>query len=110
MASRAGRVVYEITATVAEPIRNDWYHYMVDEHIPDLLATGCFAEAFIGQSADGRYRIWYEAHSRDDLDRYLLEHAERLRAHALQRFPEGNEITRDEWKILASIDAPQAAE
>ncbi|MDM7921567.1 MAG: DUF4286 family protein [Pyrinomonadaceae bacterium] len=109
MASRAGRVFYEITATVAEPIRNDWYRYMVDEHIPDLLATRCFADASIGRSADGRFRIWYEAHSRDDLDRYLRVHAERLRAHALQRFPEGIEITRNEWEIFASISASQPA-
>lgn len=97
-----GRVTYEITADVREDLRDRWERYMIDVHIPDLLATGCFAEASIGRNG-GRYRIRYEAHDRAALDRYLAEHAPRLRADALAMFPAGVDLQRAEWDILAVL-------
>lgn len=94
-------VTYEITATVREDLRDDYLSYMRERHIPDLLATGAFASASLSRSSPGRYRLRYEAHDRDSLDRYLADHAPRLRAHALERFPEGVELSREEWDVIA---------
>lgn len=93
-------ITYEITATVADELLDRYEKYMIERHIPDLLATGAFSGATFSRSSPGRYRIRYEAHSREALDEYLKEHAPRLRAHMLESFPDGVELFREEWEVL----------
>jgi len=93
-------VTYEITATVDEELAKDYARYMVEEHIPDLLATDCFASASISESTTGRFRIRYEASDQESLDRYLSDHADRLRAAAVEHFPEGVTLEREIWRVL----------
>ena len=94
-------VTYEITATVRADLCEAYERYMCERHIPDLLKTGSFAGASFSRSAPGRYRVRYEAYDRAALDRYLAEHAPRLRRHMSEMFPEGVELTREEWSVLA---------
>jgi hypothetical protein len=94
-------VTYEITATVRADLCEAYERYMRERHIPDLLETGSFAGASFSRSAPGRYRVRYEAHDRAALERYLAEHAPRLRRHMTESFPEGVEISREEWDVLA---------
>jgi hypothetical protein len=95
-------VTYEITATVRADLIDAYERFMRERHIPDLLATGHFAAASLGRSGPGRYRIRYEAKSREALDRYIAEHAPRLRAHLQSELPEGVDVAREEWDILES--------
>ncbi len=95
-------VTYEITATVRGDLVSAYERFMRERHIPDLLATGHFAAASLGRSRPGRYRIRYEATSREALDRYIAEDAPRLRAHLQSEFPDGVEVAREEWEILES--------
>lgn len=95
-------VTYEITATVAPGLSLEYENYMIRQHIPDLMATGCFASATISKNGD-RYRIRYEAHSQGSLDRYLAEHADGLREDFLKHFPVGIEVSRENWDILAAM-------
>jgi hypothetical protein len=92
-------VTYEVTATV-RPDLVTRYEAWLTGHVDDLLATGCFVAATIGRSAPGRYRVRYEAPDQAALDRYLAEHAPRLRAEALAQFPEGLELSREVWEVL----------
>jgi hypothetical protein len=100
------RVTYEITATVREDLCDRYETYMQTEHIPDLLRTGHFVSASFARSHAGRYRARYEAGDRASLDRYLSEDAQRLRQDSLKRFPDGVELSREEWEVLADLDAP----
>lgn len=100
-----GMVTYEVTAGVREDLCPAYERYMQARHIPDLLATGHFVGASFSRSAPGRYRIRYEARSRAALDRYLAEDGPRLRRHALEAFPEGLQLSREEWSVLASWPA-----
>lgn len=95
-------VTYEITATVRMDLVDCYERFMRKRHIPDLLATGHFASATFEKSRPGRYRVRYEARSHEALDRYISEHAPRLRAHLQGEFPEGIEITREEWETVES--------
>lgn len=97
-------VTYEVTATV-RPDLVARYEAWVTGHVEDLLATGCFVAATIGRSAPGRYRIRYEAPDQAALDRYLADHAPRLRADALKHFPEGLELAREVWTVLSQFGA-----
>ena len=70
-------VTYEITAVVRPDLQAAYEAFMRERHIPDLLATGAFTGASIASSAPGRYRIRYEARSREALDHYLSKDAPR---------------------------------
>jgi hypothetical protein len=98
-------ITYEVTVTVAPEIIADYERFMRDRHIPDLLATGCFHAATFSRSAPSRYRVRYEAKDQPSLDRYLAEHAPRLRAHVEEVFPGGLEISREVWTVLAAWPA-----
>lgn len=95
-------ITYEVTATVRADLADRFAQFMRDEHIPDLLATGAFVGASLGRSGETRFRIRYEARSRQALDAYLRDHAPRLRAHVLERFPAGIELSREEWDVVAT--------
>jgi len=96
-------IVYEVTATVADEHRAEYERYIRDRHIPDLMKTGCFDGAAIERSAQGRYRVRYIAPSRDELDRYMTDHAPRLRADFVEHFPSGADLSREEWIVLETF-------
>jgi hypothetical protein len=73
---------------------------MRERHIPDLLETGFFGGAKLSRADENRYRIQYEARDRKALDEYLKTEAARLRADFLAHFPEGVEVTRENWEVL----------
>jgi hypothetical protein len=93
-------MIYEITATVRADLAEKYETYMRETHIPDLLATGFFSGAKLTFAAENRYRIQYEARDRAALDEYLNTEAARLRADFLAHFPEGIELTRENWEVL----------
>jgi hypothetical protein len=93
-------ITYEITATVRADVVDAYERYMIERHIPDLLATGSFEGAIFSRSSDGRYRIRYEARHRGALDQYLAEHASRLRKHFADTFPDGVALSREEWEQI----------
>lgn len=93
-------LTYEITAIVRPDLCDAYERYMRERHIPDLMRTGAFVAASFNRSAAGRYRIRYEAQTRQALDTYLADHAPRLRQHFTDTFPEGIELSREEWTVL----------
>jgi hypothetical protein len=93
-------VTYEITTTVRPELAAAFEAYMRGRHIPDLLATGCFTAASLATAGPGRYRVRYDAPDRATLERYLAEHASRLRADLAAHFPAGAEVSREIWDAL----------
>ena len=93
-------ITYEITATVRADLSDEYERYMIDRHIPDLLATGSFEGASLSRSADGRFRMRYESRDREAFDHYLAEHASSLRQHVADTFPDGVELSREEWEQI----------
>ena len=98
-------VTYEITAEVREDLVPAYEAFMRGTHVPDLLATGYFVAASFSRSGTGRYRIRYEARDGAALERYLAEHAPRLRAHFDARFPEGVRLSREVWSVVQAWPA-----
>lgn len=94
-------VIYEVTQTVRADLCGAYERFIVDRHVPDVLATGIFLGASLGRSTPGRYRIRYEALDRYHVDRYLAEHSLGLSEQVLAAFPSGVESAREEWEILA---------
>ena len=104
MESTTAAIAYEVTAEVGESLRDHFERYMVERHIPDLMETGCFMGAQFERTTSGIYRTRYEAYDRAALERYIKEHAARLREHVAEKFPEGITFNRVEWETLASFE------
>ncbi len=93
-------IIYEITATVREDLIEEYEKYMRERHIPDLLETGFFVRAFFTRSNENRYRVQYHAPDQTALDNYLKAKADDLRSDFLKNFPDGIEVSRENWEIL----------
>lgn len=93
-------VVYEVTASVELELCDAYERYLVERHIPDLIATGRFAGASFDRAEAGRYRIRYEAPTAEDLESYLADDAQRLRKDFTDHFPTGVELSREVWTVL----------
>lgn len=89
-------ISYEVVVTVRADLVAAWEKYLPG-HSEDVMATGCFESAEIERTDDGRYRCRYTAENEAVLDRYLADHAPRLRADALAKFPVGVETSRAVW-------------
>jgi Domain of unknown function (DUF4286) len=100
MPVRASPVSYQVTATVEPRLVDEFERFMVADHIPALIATGCFGSAAIVRLGPGRYRMRYEAESRAGLDRYLQTEAPRVRSEFTARFPSGIALEREVGEVL----------
>lgn len=80
---------YTVIATFDQPaVAEEWIAWMTGGHLADVRAGGALAAEVVrldGEplSCEARYVFA----SRADFERYEREHAPRLRAEGLQRFP-----------------------
>lgn len=89
-------IIYNVTTQVDHRITSEWLHWMRQEHIPEMTATGCFTGATILQlievdSTDGHtYAVQYRAESKALYNRYIREFADVLRRKSIERW--GNQV------------------
>lgn len=78
-------IVYNVTSKVDHSIANAWIQWLKDEHIPELLNTGCFIRANIYHlieldDQEGiTYTVQYHAQNKEQYDTYINEHAPLMR-------------------------------
>jgi hypothetical protein len=90
-------ISYEVTLQAQPQIAASVESFMTESHIPQIFGTGCFREIRFSRASAGRFRTAYQASTQADLDRYLQDHAPRLRAEFQGRFADGVSITRETW-------------
>jgi len=95
-------VVYEVTLEIDPALADAVEAHMRREHIPDIAATGCFQRIRLERASPSRFRTRYEAGTEIDLNRYLRDHAPRLRVDFQRHFPVGVTATRETWTPLES--------
>lgn len=61
------------------------------------------------KSVQGRYRVRYEAATREALDCYLNEHTPRLRADFAAHFLTGVQLTREVWETVQPIESASSS-
>lgn len=94
-------ISYEVTIRLDDPaLAAALETYMVGKHVPEVFATGCFLDAHFERSAPDTYRSRYTVASQEVLDRYVAEHAPRLREDFARHFPKGVTLTRGVWAAL----------
>jgi len=86
-------IVYSVTVNVDESIHEDWLAWMVNKHIPDVMATGIFTEHRMlkvitrNEGEEGiSYNIQYTCPSMADLHSYQVKHAPALQKEHTERY------------------------
>lgn len=80
--------IYNVTINIEETIHNEWLHWMKEEHIPDMLATGKFSKALmtkviVEEEMGGiTYSVQYTTNNKETLQKYYAEDADHLRAES----------------------------
>lgn len=89
-------IIYNVTTQVANEIAIEWLHWLKQEHIPAITATGYFSHAHVLRllevdDADGpTYAVQYFAENQQDYDKYIEEFAEEMRQQAFRKW--GNQF------------------
>ena len=97
--------IYNVTINIDPSIHDKWLIW-IKEHIPKVLATGKFTEAkltkvLVEEEMGGTtYSIQYRAKSREALDAYYKEDAEKLRTEGLKKFADKMLAFRTELEII----------
>lgn len=86
------QIVYNVTTQVSPAIHAPWLNWMQQEHIPALLATGCFFKALVLKMIDpdeadsATYTVQYFAKNEALYQEYLRRHAGLLRQEAFAKW------------------------
>ena len=97
--------IYNVTINIDQTIHAEWLTWM-ETHIPEVLATGHFLSAkmtqvLVEEEMGGvTYSVQYTAKTREDLDNYYKNDAERLRTAGMKKFADKMLAFRTELKIV----------
>lgn len=83
--------IYNVTVNIDADVHEEWLKYMKEEHIPDVMKTGCFVDNQIVKvlNVDDQghtYSFQYRFLDMDDIERYQKEHAPRLQADVKNKY------------------------
>lgn len=76
-------IIYNVTVSLEPSIEQDWVTWMRTEHIPAVMATGCFLESRMSKMNNEEegtctYAMTYVAYSQNHLEDYQNNHAAHL--------------------------------
>jgi len=97
--------IYNVTVNIEDSIHDEWLLW-IKEHIPQVLSTGKFEKAtltkvLVEEDMGGQtYSIQYRSYSREALDAYYKEDADKLRQDGLKRFGGKSVAFRTELQIV----------
>ena len=98
-------IIYNVTISIDQSIHDQWLVW-IKNHIPQVLATGKFTEAkltkvLVEEEMGGTtYSIQFRAKSREDLNAYYKEDAERLRNEGTKLFADNMLAFRTELEVI----------
>lgn len=85
-------IIYNVTIKVDNAIASVWLQWLLDEHIPDVMQSGCFGSYKVVQlvevddSEGPTYAIQYSADSKADYNRYIENHAPEMRQKSIDKW------------------------
>jgi len=86
-------LLYNVTVNVDHEIENEWFEWMKDIHIPEIMETGCFVENHIykllqvdPEESGSTFSIQYFAKSILQVNDYLENFAPKLREDHNNRY------------------------
>ena len=86
-------IIYNVTINVEPEIHDEWFLWMKQTHIPDVLQTGMFSGhkmlKLLNEEPNNTgttYAVQYYCKDLDDLQRYLEQYAPALRQDSQNKF------------------------
>jgi Domain of unknown function (DUF4286) len=85
-------IVYNVTTKVAKAIAREWLKWLKEEHIPDMIGTGCFNHAIIHRLLETEdtegptFVVQYHAESKARYNLYLERYAGNMRQKAFEKW------------------------
>ena len=85
-------IIYNVTTKVSRNIASDWLKWLKEEHIPDLVQTGCFTHAVIlhlieSDDEEGMtYAVQYHTESKALYKRYIDNFSEEMRKKTIHKW------------------------
>jgi hypothetical protein len=85
-------IVYNVTVKVDHSIAGEWLSWLKNEHIPEMVATGCFTHAVIlrlldtDDSEGPTYAVQYHVKNKNDYNRYIEQHALLMQKKSFDRW------------------------
>ncbi|XMO88142.1 DUF4286 family protein [Algibacter sp. AS12] len=98
-------IIYNETLNIDESIHSEWLIW-IKEHIPKVLGTGKFEKATLTQvlveedMGGLTYSVQYRSYSREALDSFYREDADRLQQEGLKKFADKMLAFRTELEIV----------
>ncbi|MGB1307343.1 MAG: DUF4286 family protein [Oceanihabitans sp.] len=98
-------IIYNVTVNIDNSIHDEWLQW-IKQHIPQVLGTGKFEKAtltkvLVDEEMGGTtYSVQYKSYSREALDAYYKEDADRLRTEGLKKFADKMLAFRTELQIV----------
>ena len=80
--------IYNVTINIDESVHDQWLNWMRSDHIPSMLDTGKFTKALMSrvlveeEMGGITYSVQYHTDSKETLQSYYREDADRLRAES----------------------------
>lgn len=84
--------IYNVTIKIDDTVKHEWLNWLQEEHIPEVISTGCFKQATILRllevdDAEGpTYTIQYQAESKALYNQYIDRFAGLLRQKSFNRW------------------------
>lgn len=89
-------IIYNITTKVTNSIATEWLQWIQEEHIPEIVSTGCFSHATVlhlletDDTEGPTYAVQYFAESRHNYEVYIENFAEEFRLKSFNKW--GNQF------------------
>jgi hypothetical protein len=84
--------VYNVTVKVGQEIAGDWINWLREEHIPDVMGTGCFEQAKVfrlmevDDTEGPTYVVQYRVTREEDYQHYLEKYAPDMRKRSYEKW------------------------
>jgi len=86
-------IVYNVTCNVGSHMAEEWLKWMQEEHIPEVMQTGCFTECkilkLLTEADDNEginYAIQYTANTLDNYNQYKDQFGPILQAKTKEKY------------------------
>jgi hypothetical protein len=85
-------IIYNVTIQVEHAIAEEWLQWLLKDHIPAIMATGCFTQRQVVRlletdDADGpTYAVQYYARDKEHYQTYLDRYAAGFRKESTERW------------------------
>ena len=84
-------IIYNVTVNIDDSVHDEWFQYMKQQHIPDVVKTGCFSSGsmfriLVQEQSGTSYSIQYRAPNMAAIERYLKDFAPALRQEVTDKY------------------------